>query len=132
MPCKLFMREAINTEEARKCFAADPEAPVKCVARKTVRKVCQSLEEAEAFFDYMSKPAPATNEIFRFFHCGLCVKEKPKELSPREWAQLEVGWTLHGLQIWCKRHECNVCHIDFEGHQHPANLEIFQRNDLGL
>jgi hypothetical protein len=25
------------------------------------------------------------------------------------------------LQIWCKRHESNVAHIDFEGANHPAN-----------
>lgn len=64
---------------------------------------------------------PNTNEILMFFHCELCIKELPPDTSPREWAQLEVGWTKLGFQVWCKRHESNVCHIDFEGQKHPAN-----------
>jgi hypothetical protein len=67
------------------------------------------------------KRIPNTNEIKMFIHCGLCMKELPAGQSPREWAQLEVGWTDIGLQIWCKRHECNVGHIDFQGEVHPAN-----------
>jgi len=67
------------------------------------------------------------NKIVQFIHCGLCAMEwkNSKEIStkqsPRDYAQLECGWTKEGLQIWCKRHECNVMHIDFEGVQHKAN-----------
>lgn len=64
---------------------------------------------------------PNTNEISGFIHCGMCLREVPKGTSPREYAQLEVGWTGLGLQIWCRRHEANVMHIDFEEHRHPAN-----------
>jgi len=66
-------------------------------------------------------------EIVQFIHCGLCLKEwkASKKISttqsPRDYAQLEVGFTKPGLQVWCKRHECNVMHIDFQGNQHPAN-----------
>jgi hypothetical protein len=66
---------------------------------------------------------PITNEIKLFMHCHKCLQEKPSNKSPREWAQLEVGWTKLGLQVWCKRHECNVCHIDFQGQKHPACLD---------
>ena len=66
----------------------------------------------------------AGREIRAFFHCGKCLSEKPDDLSPRDWASLEVGWTPLGLQVWCKRHEVNVCHIDFQGQKHPANLGI--------
>jgi hypothetical protein len=62
-----------------------------------------------------------TNEIKQFFHCAKCIGDKPSDVSPREWAQLEVGFTKRGLQVWCKRCECNVLHIDFEGQKHPAN-----------
>lgn len=65
---------------------------------------------------------PNTNGIVMFFHCANCMKAKPPCVSPREWAQLEVGWTKQGLQVWCKRCEANVMHIHFEGKQHPANL----------
>jgi hypothetical protein len=64
---------------------------------------------------------PNTNEIQMYMHCAQCLEEKPADKSPQEWSQNEVGWTTIGLQVWCKRHGCNVCHVDFEGHKHPAN-----------
>lgn len=67
---------------------------------------------------------PNTNEIVSFMHCGLCLKQLPAGKSPREWAQLEVGWTKLGLQVWCRRHECNVLHVDFQGQRHPANVTM--------
>lgn len=64
---------------------------------------------------------PNTNEIVTFLHCGLCIKGLPKGTSPREHASVEVGYTKQGLQVWCKRHECNIIHIDFEGQKFYAN-----------
>ena len=61
------------------------------------------------------------NEISLYLHCGKCLKDRPNGVSPRDWSRLQIGWTEQGLQIWCKRHECNVVHVDFEGQQHPAN-----------
>lgn len=69
---------------------------------------------------------PATNAIISFMHCKQCIKELPSGQSPRDYAELEVGFTKLGLQVWCKRHELNVCHIDFQGYQHPANLGIVE------
>ena len=69
-----------------------------------------------------TRTIPASYEIAAFFHCGKCLEEKPDDLSPRDWAALEVGWTKLGLQVWCKRHDLNVCHIDFQGQKHPANV----------
>lgn len=65
---------------------------------------------------------PRENHIEMFMHCGKCIRELPKGVSPRQWASLEVGWTKPGLQVWCKRHECNVLHVDFEKVKHPACL----------
>lgn len=62
------------------------------------------------------------NAIGQFFHCGRCLPLKPRDKSPRDWAALEVGFTPIGLQVWCKRCDANVCHIDFQGQKHPANL----------
>lgn len=71
----------------------------------------------------MSRDIPNTNEITTFLHCGLCIEEVQDMpgISPRDYAELEAGFTKLGLQLWCKRHGCNVVHIDFEGAQHPAN-----------
>jgi len=64
---------------------------------------------------------PSSKSIIAFFHCALCLKEKPQLVSPQDWSMLEVGFTVKGLQVWCKRHECNVIHINFQGQTHPAN-----------
>lgn len=70
---------------------------------------------------------PNDNNMQSFIHCGLCIEEWKanktisSSMAPRDYARLEVGWTTQGLQIWCKRHECNVMHINFEGAKHPAD-----------
>ena len=68
------------------------------------------------------------NEIVAYLHCGLClgeikalVEKTGESQSPAEYADTEVGWTELGLQLWCRRHNVNICHIDFEGVQHRAN-----------
>lgn len=67
------------------------------------------------------------NEISSFAHCGLCLEEFAEgdfpDMAPRDYASLEVGFTPLGVQVWCKRHEANVMHIDFQGQKHPANTE---------
>ncbi len=67
----------------------------------------------------MKRPIPATNEIKAFMHCAGCAPDRPETLSPREWVSVEVGWTELGLQIWCKRCEANVLHLDFQGRKYP-------------
>ena len=68
------------------------------------------------------RPIPNTNEISTFLHCKQCMEELPSGVSMRNFADYEIGYTEIGLQIWCKRHDCNIIHIDFEGLKHPANL----------
>jgi hypothetical protein len=56
------------------------------------------------------------NKIEMFFHCKQCMKELDNlEMTPREYADLEAGWTKKGFQVWCKRHELNIIHVDFMG-----------------
>ncbi len=66
---------------------------------------------------------PLSNDlsIVHYLHCGKCIAELPPGISPQMFAQLEVGFTPEGLQIWCRRHQANVMHIDFQGQKHPAN-----------
>lgn len=55
------------------------------------------------------------NQIETFYHCGKCLDQKPDEVSPREWANYEVGFTHKGwIQVWCKRHECNVVLLEIK------------------
>ena len=70
-------------------------------------------------------PEMNEHQILQFIHCRKCVQdvlEGRTQLAPRDYARLEVGWTIKGLQIWCNRCEVNVVHIDFEGHTHPADV----------
>jgi hypothetical protein len=108
------MDEVNSIEEAREWFAIHSE-PVKCVVHEgSTKHVVASFAEAEKFFEYMLAPAKNTNEIKFYLHC---LKEKPSDQSPSDWMQLEVGWTPHGLQVWCKRKvklaKLSVCECGF-------------------
>ena len=73
-----------------------------------------------------------TNEIQSYLHCTLCINESKVSgirLSPSDYQNIEVGWTPKGLQVWCKRHDCNMLHIDFEGQVHPANTTRARNKD---
>ena len=61
------------------------------------------------------------NEIVTHLHCGLCMDELPSGETPQSYTMYEVGFTPQGIQIWCKRHDCNVVHLDFDGHKFHAN-----------
>ena len=69
----------------------------------------------------IDRDIPATNEIKMYLHCSQCLESIPDGESPRSWAQLEIGMTPLGFQVWCKRHECNVFHMDLQGNKFPAN-----------
>ena len=71
----------------------------------------------------VGRPIPNTNAILEYLHCRLCFVENTKRGVWME-QQLEVGWTLLGLQVWCRRHAANVMHIDFEGRCHPGNTTM--------
>lgn len=60
------------------------------------------------------------NNIEMFFHCASCMPDKPRGISPRDYADLEVGWTRKGLQVWCKRCDKNVINIDLLGQKVDA------------
>ena len=70
----------------------------------------------------IKRKIPVTKKIKMFLHCKKCLDELPGDQSPRDYAAIEAGWTKLGLQLWCKRHEKNIIHVDFEGQRHPANL----------
>jgi hypothetical protein len=60
------------------------------------------------------------NEIVSYIHCAKCLEEIPDGVSPMEWSQVQAGWTVKGIQVWCNRHDLNVMHMDFQGAKHPA------------
>lgn len=62
-----------------------------------------------------NRPPPGNEkEITAFFHCAACV-------AAGQGSDIEAGFTPLGVQVWCRRHDANICHIDFEGTKHPWN-----------
>ena len=53
--------------------------------------------------------------IDNYFHCKSCLEQIPDDVSPRDWARINVGFTQLGLQVWCARHDKEIVHIDFLG-----------------
>lgn len=47
-----------------------------------------------------------------YMHCGKCLKERPADQSPMEFARQQMAITVGGmLQLWCTRHEINIAVI---------------------
>ena len=62
--------------------------------------------------------------------CNKCIKElstlSSKDINLKNFVKFEVGFTSLGIQIWCVRHNINVCHIDFDGNQLPADFRCLE------
>ena len=69
--------------------------------------------------------------IDSYVACTKCAKEvadiEPK-ISLQDYAAIDVGFTNWGLQIWCRRHQVNIVHIDFGGVQLPADFRRLEKN----
>jgi hypothetical protein len=74
----------------------------------------------------MTPEIPNTNCIEMYLHCKLCLREKPPGVSPESFqsGHLAIGYTKQGIQVWCKRHDCNIIHIDFAGQKFDANTTL--------
>lgn len=58
--------------------------------------------------------------------CAACADEfatgHSDAASLRDFMRIDVGFTDTGIQIWCQRHDTNICVIDFEGAQPTADF----------
>ena len=46
--------------------------------------------------------------------------------SMRHYSALDVGFTDRGLQVWCRRHQLNVVHVDFAGQALEADFRCLE------
>lgn len=75
----------------------------------TVRQLGSTANESVSDNQPAKEPNNSLkNDILLFWHCAKCSDQVPPELSLREYANIEVGLTPDGIQVWCKRHEVNV------------------------
>ena len=67
------------------------------------------------------------NYIYRYIHCGRCLDDIPKGMSPRDYVNNEVGILPNGdIQVWCIRHEMNVVIFDIENHEMYVNVDEYE------
>ena len=71
------------------------------------------------------------NLVYNIQNKIVCVKCENEELNlyPEglpEKSYLEAGFTEIGLQIWCKKHKINICHIDFNGNKLKADFRCIE------
>ena len=63
--------------------------------------------------------------------CSRCADDvtegRAAAVSMADYMRLDVGFTPKGLQVWCRRHEANVVHIDFEGRELPTDFRCILR-----
>ncbi|MGC6476088.1 MAG: hypothetical protein ACON41_05565 [Parvibaculales bacterium] len=71
------------------------------------------------------------NQITHPIICAQCETDllagKSDARNLQEMMVLDVGFTEQGLQIWCRRHDINICHIDFAGHQLAADFRCLEK-----
>ena len=70
------------------------------------------------------------NNIKNQIVCAKCeaeyIAEKPINTSLQEYSLLDVGFTDVGLQVWCRRHNVNVVHVDFGGNKLKADFRALE------
>lgn len=127
-----FIREGRATKISKKDIRRAGAPTVNNVGHKVMFAVSVKNADMEEFnarigaWKLREANFNPSKNIKMFFHCKKCLHELPGGESPESWARLSVGFTIAGLQVWCVRHDCNVCHIDFQGFKHPAILETTQ------
>ena len=63
--------------------------------------------------------------------CVKCSDEFENGLSDaaslQNYCRLDVGFTKRGLQIFCRRHELNVCHLNFNNQKIDADFRCLEK-----
>ena len=71
------------------------------------------------------------NKIKEPIVCVKCSNEfttgQTDSISLQDYQKVDVGFTERGLQIWCQRHQLNICHINFEGHKLESDFRCLEK-----
>ena len=88
---------------------------------KWSNKMTNDISELEYLLYKINKPVV----------CAKCSEEFVGGLtdakSLQEYTKLDVGFTDRGFQIWCRRHELNVCHFNFDSFKPEADFRCLQK-----
>ena len=47
-------------------------------------------------------------------------------MSLADYQRLDVGFTEFGIQVWCRRHDANVVHVNFGGARFEADFRCLE------
>ena len=71
------------------------------------------------------------NNIKEPIVCETCLKEyaafQNPDITLRDYIKVDVGFSRNGIQVWCQRHNKNVCHIDFESKRPLADFRSLEK-----
>tara|TARA_B100001057_G_C22814186_1_gene936681 strand:+ start:1629 stop:1892 length:264 start_codon:yes stop_codon:yes gene_type:complete len=63
--------------------------------------------------------------------CTKCSEEFIQSASDarslQEYTKLDVGFSDRGFQVWCRRHELNVCHFNFNGNVPEVDFRCLEK-----
>ena len=70
------------------------------------------------------------NGIEQNIICSKCETEfllgSTDSRSLQDYSRLDIGFTSIGVQVWCRRHDANVIHIDFAGQKPTADFRCIE------
>ena len=70
------------------------------------------------------------NGIEQNIICSKCETEflvgSTDSRSLQDYSRLDIGFTNIGVQVWCRRHDANVVHIDFAGQKPTADFRCIE------
>mgnify|MGYP001229352176 FL=1 len=70
------------------------------------------------------------NGIEQNIICSKCETEfllgSTDSRSLQDYSRLDIGFTGIGVQVWCRRHDVNVVHIDFAGQKPTADFRCIE------
>ena len=71
------------------------------------------------------------NQINETIVCVKCSDEfmtgSTDAKSLQDYSKIDAGFTDRGIQLWCHRHQINVCHIDFEGKKLDVDFRCLEK-----
>ena len=72
------------------------------------------------------------NNITAHVVCQSCLQEYQNIINPsfalRDFIAIDVGFTEIGIQIWCRKHDKNICHIDFDGQKLESDFRCLEKS----
>ena len=73
------------------------------------------------------------NQIKEPIVCVKCSDELTQGLtdakSIQDYSRIDVGFTNRGVQLWCQRHNINICHINFNGDKLEADFRCLEKKE---